>query len=130
MTRFLGQGWSFPVALDGGGKTPYAVDEEKIRQSIFIILGTSRGERVMRPDFGSRIHELVFASVNSSTKGLLSHYVTQALTQWEPRIDVILVTVKESDRDGMTLNISVDYRIRATNSMFNLVYPFYLERER
>jgi hypothetical protein len=127
--QFLGRGWRYPVETDGDGFVSYSEDEDKIRESIFIILGTAHGERVMRPEFGSRLSELVFASVNSSTLSLVTHYVTSALVQWEPRVDVVEVKAQESTRQTGLLNIHLHYRIRATNSMYNLVYPFYLERE-
>ncbi|MBS1824048.1 MAG: GPW/gp25 family protein [Acidobacteria bacterium] len=124
--EFLGRGWGFPVE-PSPGRLPYAAEEDKIQQSILIILGTARGERVMRPDFGSRLRELVFAPRNSSTSALAAHYVTQALTTWEPRIDVLRVTATAPDPRNGVLEISIDYRVRATNSQFNLVYPFYLK---
>ena len=83
----------------------------------------------MRPDFGSRLSELLFAPMNASTKSLISHYVTNALVQWEPRIDVLSVNTEESLSQQGLLQIHIQYRIRATNSMFNLVYPFYLKQE-
>ena len=124
--EFLGRGWSFPVepAPDG---LAFAAEEAKIQQSILIILGTARGERVMRPDFGSRLRELVFAPRTSSTSALAAHYVTEALTAWEPRIDVLRVQAGATDALSGVLEISIDYRVRATNSEFNLVYPFYLK---
>src|SRR3954468_14215419 len=123
--EFLGRGWRFPVELDGD-RLAYEKEEAKIQESILIILGTARGERVMRPDFGSRLRELVFAPLNSTTTALASHYVVEALTKWEPRVDVLSVrTVPRGTLDGV-LDISIDYRVRATNSEFNLVYPFYL----
>ena len=124
--RFLGRGWSFPVEVDDDGKVGYSAEEKKVQESVLVILGTARGERVMRPDFGSRLHELVFASINSSTKSLVSHYATEALVQWESRIDVLRVTVKEDPSSPGTLLVDVEYRVRSTNSVFNLVYPFYL----
>ena len=123
--EFLGRGWRFPVELDDG-KLRYDQEEAKIEQSILIILGTARGERVMRPDFGSRLRELVFAPLNSSTQALASHYVIEALTRWEPRIDVLSVRAEPRGTLEGILDINIDYRVRATNSEFNLVYPFYL----
>jgi phage baseplate assembly protein W len=123
--EFLGRGWRFPVELEDG-RLHYDKEEEKIEQSILIILGTAQGERVMRPDFGSRLRELVFAPLNSSTKSLAARYVIDALTTWEPRIDVL--SVRAESRPGLeaVLDIDIEYRVRATNSRFNLVYPFYL----
>jgi len=124
--RFLGKGWSFPIEVNAGGKVQYSESEQKVQESVLIILGTARGERVMRPDFGSRLHELVFAPVNASTKSLIAHYATEALVQWEARIDVLRVGVRgEPSSEGKVL-VDVEYRLRSTNSIFNLVYPFYL----
>jgi hypothetical protein len=107
--------------------------EENIKESIRIILGTAKGERQMRPDFGCGIHELVFARNNLATAGMAAYHVEQALIRWEPRIELIKVSAKP-DREKTSgssgtserLIISIEYRIIATNSIFNLVYPFYL----
>jgi len=122
----LGRGWSFPVEPDASGSLGYAADEPKVQQAILIILGTAQGERVMRPEFGSRLRELVFAPLNSSTKSLVAGTITDALVKWEPRIDVLSVTAQEQSSDDGTLVVNIQYRVRATNSVFNLVYPFYL----
>lgn len=122
----LGRGWSFPVEPDASGSLGYAADESKVQQAILIILGTAQGERVMRPEFGSRLRELVFAPLNSSTKSLVAGAITDALVKWEPRIDVLSVTAQEQSSDDGTLVVNIQYRVRATNSVFNLVYPFYL----
>ena len=124
--RFLGRGWSFPIEVDASGKVQFSESEQKVQESVLIILGTARGERVMRPDFGSRLHELVFAPINSSTKSLISHYATEALVQWEARIDVLRVGVREEPSSEGKVLVDVEYRVRSTNSIFNLVYPFYL----
>lgn len=81
---------------------------------------------MMRPDFGSRLRKLVFAPLNSSTKSLVASAVTEALVKWEPHIDVLSVQASEQVADPGTLIVNVEYRVRATNSVFNLVYPFYL----
>jgi phage baseplate assembly protein W len=124
--EFLGCGWRFPVELDSVGKLLYEKEEAKIEQSILIILGTAQGERVMRPNFGSRLRELVFAPLNSTTTALASHYVVEALTKWEPRIDVLNVRAQPRGALEGVLDINIEYRVRGTNSEFNLVYPFYL----
>jgi hypothetical protein len=125
---FLGRGVGFPIQLDNGDIKP-AEDEESIRQSIRIILGTAKGERVMRPDFGCGIYDLVFEMTTASTAGKISQAVREALLRFEPRIDVIDIQVTpKSDDEGEKMFISIDYQVRATNNAFNLVYPFYLER--
>jgi phage baseplate assembly protein W len=125
---FLGVGWGFPVALAAQGEVDLAAYEEDVRQAIRIILSTNHGERVMRPDFGGNLNALLFEPMNTTTFSLAQHYVEQALVEWEPRIDVLGVTVSSSNEDqvrGM-LRIEIAYRIRATNTFYNLVYPFYL----
>src|SRR4029077_2300105 len=112
--------WSFPVEPDASGSLGYAADEQKIQQAVLLILGTAQGERVMRPEFGSRLRELVFASLNSSTKSLVAGAITDALVKWEPRIDVLSVTAQEQTSDDGTLMVNIEYRVRATNSVFNL----------
>ena len=122
----LGRGWNFPVEPNASGSLGYAADEEKIKQAILVILGTAQGERVMRPEFGSRLRDLVFAPLTSSTKSLVASAITDALVKWEPRVDVLGVTADEQASDDGTLVVNIEYRVRATNSVFNLVYPFYL----
>jgi uncharacterized protein len=122
---FLGRGWAFPPQLDVRGELSMASYEEDIRQAIRIILSTSPGERVMRPDFGAGLNALVFESINTTTMTLARSRVEEALTTWEPRIDRVSVTVTEEGRLGR-LMIDIEYRVRATNTFYNLVYPFYL----
>jgi phage baseplate assembly protein W len=124
---FLGTGWSFPVESDANGQIVLASDETSIRQSIWMILGTSPGERVMRPDFGCGLYDLVFAVNNPATTGQIVRTVREALIEWEPRIDVLDVFVTPDDARPNLLLIEINYQVRTTNSRFNLVYPFYLE---
>jgi hypothetical protein len=125
---FLGVGLGFPVSVDPqtGALNPGAY-EESVRQSIWIILGTAKGERVMRPDFGCGIYDLVFEMNTASTAGKVAQAVREALLLFEPRIDVRDVQVR-AENGGEVLLISIAYEVRATNNVFNLVYPFYLER--
>lgn len=122
---FLGVGWAFPVTTDSIGAVGTAAYEADVRQAIWIILGTARGERVMRPDFGSGLSTLVFEPITTTTIALVKHHVEEALVTWEPRIDSISVAVSAEPPQGR-LMIDVRYRIRATNTFYNLVYPFYL----
>lgn len=124
--KFLGVGWRFPVRVTPGGGFPFAEGEESVREAIYIILATARGERQMLPRFGCGIHDLVFAPDNPATQGSIAHLVKDALTEWEPRIDVLDVNVSSSPGAENTLLIRVDYRIRSNNAFGNLVYPFYL----
>jgi phage baseplate assembly protein W len=124
-SEFLGTGWRFPLEFDESGVRT-AGYEDSVQQSIWIILGTAPGERQMRPEFGCGIHNLVFAPNTPGTASLAEMEVRQALSRWEPRIDVSAVRVT-SDAGGERLLIDIEYRLRATNSRFNLVYPFYLQ---
>jgi phage baseplate assembly protein W len=129
MAKFLGVGWQFPVVRDEPKKRfALAEYEESIKQSIRIILFTAKGERVMRPDFGCGIYELVFTPNDATTRGMAEHHVREALRLWEPRIEVLQVKATAAGAQDEELRISVDYRVRTTDSRFNLVYPFYLER--
>ncbi|HYH04522.1 MAG TPA: GPW/gp25 family protein [Bacillota bacterium] len=124
---FLGRGWAYPVNLQGRAIS-VAEGEALIRQSIMIILGTAKGERVMRPDFGSDLNQLVFRSNDTATTALITLYTKDALLQWEPRIEVLDVAVTADGTEDNRLNIAIEYRIKSLNTKHNLVYPFYLER--
>lgn len=124
---FLGVGWKYPVNADYNGKIAMSRYEEDIKEAIWIILGTAKGERVMRPDFGCGIHDLVFASINTATVTLVEDSVREALTFWEPRIELIKVEASTEYADEGKLPVSIDFRVRTTNNRFNLVYPFYLK---
>jgi len=124
----VGRGWGFPVGVDTTGGIRLSSGATEIEEAIAIIIGTSPGERPMRPEFGCRIHELVFSPNNLETIGLATRYVTQALGMWEPRIEIeeIDVTSDRDDRERGRLNIMVTYTIRGTKDSRSLVYPFYL----
>lgn len=125
--EFLGRGWAFPPRLDARTAAVELVeDEEDIEQSIRIILGTARGERVMRPDFGCGIHDLVFAAMDTTTVERVRTETSDALRRYEPRIEVLNIAVEATDVGSDShLEIGIDYRVRATNQAGNLVYPFY-----
>jgi phage baseplate assembly protein W len=122
---FLGIGWSFPLATDAG-QAEMAAYEEDVRQAILIILLTNDDERVMRPTFGAGLKRFVFEPINPTTMAALQRRVEDALIDWEPRIDVVSVSVASSPDQLSTVLIDITYRVRATNSVGNLVYPFYL----
>lgn len=126
--EFLGRGWRFPVAINRTGGIATSSQEENIRESIFVILGTAPGERIKRLDFGCDIHELLFAPNNPITAGLAIHYCEEALRKWEPRIQDIQVTAEPSRDEPNRLDIRISYVVRATNRQGNLVYPFYLRK--
>ena len=123
--EFLGRGWAFPVSLDENGQIALAIHEIDVRQSIHIILGTALGERVMRADFGVGLPDIVFETLSTATITQVRKLVEDALVNWEPRIDNVAVQVTAEPNRGV-LNIGVDYRVRETNTFYNLVYPFYL----
>lgn len=100
--------------------------EEKIRQSIWIILGTAKGERQMRPDFGCGVHDLVFQANTATLRNMIAQRVRDSLVRWEPRIDVVDVKAESSAEGRNQILVRIDYRIRSNNAFHNLVYPFFL----
>jgi phage baseplate assembly protein W len=125
--KFLGIGWKFPIQITNNSMFAVSKFEEDIREAIWIIIATSKGERVMRPDFGCGIHDFVFETMNSTTISLIEQSVHDALILWEPRITIIEVKALTTEIDTGKLIISVDYLVNSTNNRFNLVYPFYLK---
>ncbi len=123
---FLGVGWKVPVGVGASGKIALSKYEEDIKEAILIILNTAKGERVMHPDFGCGIHDMVFQAISMSTLTLIEMTVREALTKYEPRIDLINVNVSTEQIDTGKLVVSIDYKVRSTNNQFNVVYPFYL----
>lgn len=127
MTReFLGVGWKFPLQVTPRGKVAQSRYEQRVEESIYLILSTARGERVMLPDFGCGIHDLVFAPNNQTTLSVVVQNVRRALVAYEPRIDVLDVRAETAPEQPNLLLIRIDYRIRANNALGNLVYPFYI----
>jgi phage baseplate assembly protein W len=123
---FLGRGWAMPVELDQRtGRVDSVAYEVDIRQSILIILETAPGERVMRPNFGCGIHELVFTDVDSTVIQRIKSVVEEALRRCEARIDVLEVAVDEAATAEGKLLVEIEYRVRKTNQTGNLVFPFY-----
>lgn len=123
---FLGMGWKFPLQVTPGGKIAQARHEQRIEESIYLILGTAKGERVMLPEFGCGIHDLVFAPNNAGTVAAVAQTVRKALVAYEPRIDVLEIAVETPPEQQNLLLIRINYRIRANNAMGNLVYPFFI----
>lgn len=123
---FLGRGWRFPVETDDQDRIALSEGDRDIEESIRVILGTARGERVMRPDFGCGIHEYVFSTLDATTLSLIETSVRDALISWEPRIDVQSVEASAERSEDGVLPISIDYRVRRSNNEYNFVYPFYL----
>ena len=127
--EFIGKGLAFPLQMDPKGSVALSSGARDIEQAVRIVLGTAPGERKMRPEFGCRIHELVFAPRNATTEGLALYYVQQALDRWEPRIDLQEVSIApDSGMDGVML-LEIKYRVRDTHNPRSIVYPFYLTGE-
>ncbi len=125
-TAKAGLGWAFP-GRPADGRFRLLGGDEKIRQSIWIILSTAPGERLMRPNFGCGLKELVFEPNTAALRGgLVPQRVREALTRWEPRIDVIDISVDTPEEMGNCLDIRIDYRVRSNNAFYNLIYPFFL----
>lgn len=126
--KFLGSGWSFPPAFNRSDQSvALTSDREDIEHSLEILLGTRKGERVMRPLYGCNLDEMVFESFNLSLKTYMSNLVETAILYNEPRIEPLLITIDDSFIHEGRLMIEIEYLIRTTNSRYNMVYPFYIE---
>lgn len=126
---FLGKGLRFPVSVNLNGGVSSSAFEENIRQSIFIILGTAPGERINRPDFGCRIHDLMFAPNNDITAARAEVYCEEALYKYEPRIEHLDVRAQPNADQPNRLDVRIEYVIAGKNDKRNLVFPFYLRNE-
>ncbi|UZO81759.1 GPW/gp25 family protein [Aquimarina sp. ERC-38] len=125
---FLGIGWSFPPEFSKkSNRVKMISDEEDIKSSLEILLSTRLGERIMFPDYGCNLDELLFESLNRTLITYVSELIRTAILYHEPRIDVDLINITESDTLQGELFIKVDYTVRTTNSRNNVVFPFYLE---
>src|SRR3954453_21153993 len=121
---FLGIGWKFPLQVTPAGTIARARAEQRVEEAIYLILSTAKGERIMLPDFGCGIHDLVFAPNSASTVSSVVHSVRTALTNYEPRIDVLDINAEAQGENLLLIRIS--YRIRENNAIGNMVYPFYV----
>ena len=127
--EYIGQGLAFPLQIDPQGGIALAAGRRDIEQAIRIILGTAPGERRMRPEFGCRIHELVFAPRNAATERLVVYYVQEALERWEPRIELRDVEVAPTPGHDGALLVEIRYQVKDTHDERSIVYPFYLAGE-
>ncbi|SHN34112.1 hypothetical protein SAMN05216268_1427 [Streptomyces yunnanensis] len=125
MDTVIGRGWTFPAALTADGAVALTDDDNEIEQALHLILATAPGERPMRPRFGCGVHQLVFEPLNAATAGRLDQEIRTALDRWEPRITVDNIAIATDDTHPGLLYVDLAYRIRATNSPRNLVFPFY-----
>jgi len=123
---FVGRGWAFPLGVGPRGGIAMLSGADDVDASLRVILSTAPGERVMRPDFGCRIWDLLFAPVEPNSIGLMVQAVREAVGRWEPRVDLQDVTVRPDPGDASRVFIQLAYVIRTTNDRRNLVYPFYV----
>jgi phage baseplate assembly protein W len=126
VTEIIGSGLAFPLQVDRRGGIALARDETDIEQAIELILATAPGERPMRPEFGCGVHDFVFDSIDATTVGKMELAIRDALDRWEPRVVVETVEFNLDEVADGRLIIDIGYRVRATNNMRNLVYPFYV----
>lgn len=126
---FLGKGLRFPVSLNLNGGVSSSAYEDNIRQCLFIILGTAPGERIYRPDFGCRIHDLMFAANNPMTAALAASYCEEAIYKYEPRVTAVKCRARPNADEPNRLDVVIEYEIAGKNDKRNLVFPFYLKNE-
>lgn len=127
--NIIGSGFSFPLQINALGETDISSDDENIRQSMMLILGTAPGERIKRPEFGCAIHDVLFEPNTTLTAAKIEYEIKKSLTEFEPRVSDIEVKAKPDDQEMSRMNVTISYTIRKTNTKANLVYPFYLRKE-
>jgi Bacteriophage baseplate protein W len=125
--EFIGKGWRFPIKINAKGGIDWSEGPGRISDAIWIIVKTALGERVMRPTFGAGVNDYVFQSNSFVTRTKLVTAIKSALVQWEPRIELGQVQAQLVANEPSQVLISIEYRLRTTNELFNVVYPFYLE---
>lgn len=123
---FIGRGFFWPLQVDHTGSIRMTNGAPDLDRSMAVILSTAPGERVMRPEFGCKIWDLVFEPVTANLLGLMAQVVREALAQWEPRVIAEDVQAMPDANDSTLVTIHVTYRVKATNDRRNLVYPFYV----
>ena len=127
-TSFIGIGWSFPPAFDAQLKAlKTSANEQDIDESLQILLSTRLGERIMIPDYGCNLEDLLFSPLDLTLKNVVSEQIKTAILYHESRIDVDKIDISQGNELEGELLIIIDYRVRATNSRRNLVFPFYKE---
>lgn len=123
---FLGKGWSFPPSFNAQSKTVDITEKETdINRSLHILLTTTMGERVMEPKYGCNLEELLFEPLNTSTKTIIIDKIRTAILYFEPRIDAKIITLNTQNELEGEILIEIEYEVRATNSRFNFVFPYY-----
>ena len=128
-SEFTGTGWRFPLLPDAGGGLGYVSGPANVEQSLRILLLTELGQRVMRPNFGSKAPRLLFAPGSLQYLGQLETTVREAIRDWEPRVELDDVQAEADARDPTRIDVRIAYRVRPTNTRFNLVFPFYMGGE-
>ena len=127
MKDFVGTGFRFPIRVNARGGLSWSSGPDRIQDAIWIIITTALGERVMRPRFGAGVSNYVLQSNSAVVRSKLADAIKRALVEWEPRIDLDAVRVDEAPEQASQVLIGIDYRLRATNELFNMVYPLYLQ---
>jgi phage baseplate assembly protein W len=122
---FIGSGWAFPLRTDATGRIALVSGIREIEESMRLILGTAKGERPIRPEFGCGIHDYVFAGADPTTAARIEQEVRESLERWEPRIEVEEVELSQDEADASVLYVDVTYTVSGTNDPRNLVFPFY-----
>lgn len=122
----IGKGWKFPVKVNASGGLNWSNGPDRVMDAVWLILNTVPDERVMRPTFGAGARSFVFEPNSVASRARLSLAISEALTKWEPRIEVVSLDVAQGD-DPNIVSIAIAYKIRTTNELFNLVFPFYLQ---
>lgn len=124
---FLGSGWSFPPRfLDSSGGIEMSTDSDDIAESIYILLTTLPGERIMHPEYGCDLHSQVYRGINTTTKTVIKDLISTAILYYEPRVSLVAINVDSKNQVDGRLDINITYDIKGTNSRKNMVYPFYL----
>lgn len=123
---FIGTGFSFPIKVDARGRLTWSGGDRRLQDAIWLIVKTSLGERVMRPTFGAGANDYVFQPNSPTVRAALATAIRSALVLWEPRIDLDTVSVDPDPYEPSHVYVAIAYRVRTTNELFNMVYPFYL----
>lgn len=126
MKTIIGKRVSFPFRLNDLNRISLVGHDTAIRQSLYLIIYTVPGERVMHPTFGCEIHSLIFAPLNEETMILAERYVREAIENWESRIKLEEITVHAGNHSYGELVINIAYRYKDEQDIRNLVYPYYL----
>jgi phage baseplate assembly protein W len=123
----IGTGFKFPIKVNAKGGLDWSTGPGRIQDAIWIILSTALGERVMRPTFGAGAEGFVFEPNSAASQVRMAETIKDALTRWEPRVDLVDVSVVQGSQGDSSVLVTIEYRIRSTNELFNMVYPLYVQ---